>query len=68
MMELLLSRPKRLISTEQFLEKIWGWDTECELSVVWVYISYLRKRLKALGANVAIRASRNAGYSLEEIS
>lgn len=67
MMEMLLSQPKRLISTEHFLEKIWGWDTECEPSVVWVYISYLRKRLKTLGANVAIRASRNAGYSLEEL-
>ena len=49
------------------MEKIWGYDTETELNVVWVYVSYLRKKLTALKANVQIRSSRNAGYSLEEI-
>ena len=65
MMEMLLSNPKQLIPTERFMEKIWGYDTESELNVVWVYISYLRKKLTALEANVAIKATRNAGYSLE---
>jgi len=67
MMELLLSNPKRLISTERFMEKIWGYDSETEISVVWVYISYLRKKLAALHADIRIKATRNAGYSLEEI-
>ncbi len=67
MMELLLRNPKRLISTERFMEKIWGYDSETELSVVWVYISYLRKKLAALHADIRIKATRNAGYSLEEI-
>lgn len=66
-MELLLSNPKNLISTERFMEKIWGYDSDAEISVVWVYISYLRKKLTALNANLQIRASRNAGYTLEEI-
>ncbi len=66
MMELLMSNPKHLISTERFLEKIWGYDSDVELNVVWVYISYLRKKLAALHANIHIRATRNAGYSLEE--
>ena len=35
--------------------------------MVWVYISYLRKKLASLQANVQIRVARNAGYSLEEI-
>ena len=48
------------------MEKIWGFDSEADLSVVWVYISYLRKKLTALDADVQIKASRNAGYSLEE--
>ena len=68
MMELLMANPKQLISPERFLEKIWGLDSDVELSVVWVYISYLRKKLTALNANVAIRAVRNAGYLLEEQS
>lgn len=65
--ELLLVNPKNLISSERFLEKIWGYDSEAEINVVWVYISYLRKKLIALKANIRIKATRNAGYSLEEI-
>lgn len=66
MMELMMANPKNLIPTERFLEKIWGYDSDAELNVVWVYISYLRKKLASLQANVQIKASRNAGYSLEE--
>ena len=66
MMEMLMSNPKCLISSERFLQKIWGYDSEAEINVVWVYISYLRKKLAALHANIHIKASRNAGYSLEE--
>ena len=67
LMELLLRNPRHLISTERFLEKIWGYDSDVEQNVVWVYISYLRKKLTALNANVHIRVARNAGYSLEEL-
>ena len=66
MMELLLRNPRQLIPTERFLERIWGYDSDVELNVVWVYISYLRKKLSALQANVQIKATRNVGYSLEE--
>lgn len=66
MMELLMSNPRHLIPAERFLEKIWGYDSEAEINVVWVYISYLRKKLTALDANVQIKAARNAGYLLEE--
>lgn len=68
MMEFLMSNPHHVISAERFMEKIWGYDTEAELNVVWVYISYLRKKLTALGADIQIKASRNAGYSLEDAS
>ena len=67
MMEMLMSNPKNLISSERFMEKIWGYDSEAELNVVGVYISYLRKKLTALHANIQIKAMRNAGYTLEEI-
>lgn len=65
MMELLMRNPGNLISTEHFMERIWGYDSDTELSVVWVYISYLRKKLEALRSDVYIKAARNAGYSLE---
>ena len=66
MMELLLRNPRQLIPTERFIERIWGYNSDVELNVVWVYISYLRKKLAVLKANIQIKATRNAGYSLEE--
>jgi len=68
MMELLLRNPRQLVPTERFLERIWGYNSEVEPNVVWVYIAYLRKKLTALRADIQIKATRNAGYSLEELS
>ena len=67
MMDMLMRNPTHLISTERFMEKIWGYDSDAEINVVWVYISYLRKKLTNLGADVEIKAHRNSGYSLEII-
>ena len=67
MLEMLLTSPGRLISTEQFMERIWGYDSDAEINVVWVYISYLRKKLASIGANVEVKAVRGAGYALEEV-
>ena len=65
MMELFMRHPRQIIHPDRILERIWGYDSEVEVSVVWVYISYLRKKLSALHADVQIKAHRNAGYSLE---
>ncbi len=65
MMELLMMNPSNLISTERFMDKIWGYESDAEMNVVWVYISYLRKKLTTLEANIQIKATRNSGYSLE---
>ena len=54
MMELLMSNPKQLLSTERIMERIWGYDTDSEINVVWVYISYLHRKLTALGADIQI--------------
>ena len=67
MLEMLMANPKNLIPTERFMEKIWGYDSDAEIGVVWVYISYLRKKLTALKADIQIKATRNAGYSLEDL-
>lgn len=66
MMEIFMSNPCHIISAERFMERIWGFENEAEINVVWVYVSYLRKKLAALHANISIKSSRNAGYSLEE--
>ena len=65
MLEMFMSNPKQIISPVRFMEKIWGFDSDTEQNVVWVYISYLRKKLATVGANVKIKAARNMGYSLE---
>lgn len=65
LLEYFMANPKRVLSTEQIMAKVWGYDSESEINVVWVYISYLRKKLTAIGANIQIKASRNAGYYLE---
>ena len=65
MMEILMRNPGNVIQTEHFLERIWGYDSDSEINVVWVNISYLRKKLKALDANIHIKATRNVGYTLE---
>ena len=65
MLEMFMSNPRQIISPDRFMEKIWGFDSDTEQNVVWVYISYLRKKLAKVGANVQIKAARNMGYSLE---
>ena len=65
MMEMLMRNPRKLISTEAFMDRIWGFDSEAELNIVWVYISTLRKKLKGIGADIEIKAQRGVGYYLE---
>lgn len=64
MLQLLMQSPGAIVSTEQFMDKIWGWDSEVEVSIVWVYISNLRKKIDRLKAPVTIRAVRGVGYCL----
>ncbi len=65
-MELLLLNAGGVLSADRILEKVWGYDTEAEINVVWVYISALRKKMKAVGTSVRIKAARGIGYMLEE--
>lgn len=66
MFQLLMQSPGTVISTEQFMERIWGWDSDVEVSIVWVYVSNLRKKIDKLGAPVNIKAVRGVGYCLEK--
>lgn len=64
-MELFLRAPQVVLSAERILERVWGWDSDAEINVVWVHISNLRKKLKNLGSRVSIYANRGMGYVLE---
>ena len=65
-METFMRSPRVVISPGQMMESIWGWDSESEIHVVWVNVSFLRKQLRQLGSRAYIRTLRGTGYSLEE--
>ena len=65
-METFMRSPRVVISPEQMMESVWGWDSESEIHVVWVNVSFLRKQLRQLGSRAYIRTLRGTGYSLEE--
>ncbi len=65
-MELFLRSPRQVFSAERIMERVWGWDNEAEINVVWVNTSNLRKKLRAIGSRVTLQANRGLGYALEE--
>ena len=66
LMELFMENPKHLFSVQQLMDKVWGWESEAEINVVWVNISQLRKKLAELETETEIRVHRGTGYSLEK--
>ena len=64
-MEMLMQNPGAIVTADQLITHIWGWDTTVDTSVVWVHISNIRKKLEALSVSVTIKFVRNAGYTLE---
>ena len=65
LMEQLMLNHRMYMSTEDLLIKAWGYNTETDTNSVWLYVSYLRKRLSALNSKVEIVSKRNVGYKLE---
>ena len=65
-MLLFMRNPRVVISPSRVLENIWDPDSRAEDNTVWTYISYLRRKLEAIGADIQIRNVRGAGYILEE--
>ena len=66
LMELLIRNKNVLLSTERIMESVWEFESEADLSVVWVFISSLRKKLDGIGANATIKAVRGVGYRLDD--
>ena len=64
--ELFMRSPNTLFSADRIMERVWGWDSDAEINVVWVHISNLRKKLKSIGSSVSITASRGLGYIMED--
>ena len=66
LLELFMRNPKVVFSADKLMERVWGWDSEAEINVVWVHISNLRKKLKSIGSSVTVKAVRGMGYMLED--
>ena len=64
-METLMQKPGGVITSDQLMDRVWGWDNEVEISVIWVHISNIRKKLAAIGSPDEIKFVRRAGYMLE---
>ncbi len=64
-MELFLRSPNVVLSADRIMDRVWGWDSDAEINVVWVHISNLRKKLRSIGSRVSIYANRGLGYRLE---
>ena len=64
-LEMLMKNPRIIIPSEQLMTHIWGWDAAVDISVIWVHISNLRKKLEIIGAPITIKLIRGAGYMLE---
>ena len=65
-MEQLMINHNIFLSSEELLIKAWGYDAETDINSVWLYISYIRKRLSAMNSEVEIVSKRNIGYRLEK--
>ncbi len=65
-MELFMRSPNVVFSADKIMERVWGWDSDAEINVIWVHISNLRKKLRSIGSKITVRAVRGLGYVLEE--
>ncbi len=65
-LEVLMDNVKRIMTTDYLMEHIWGWDSNVDVSIVWVTISGIRKKLAEIDAPLAIKTIRGVGYVLEE--
>ena len=67
LMSCFMRNPSRVFSADELMTKIWGWDYETDMNVFWTYITYLRRKLEQLHANVQIQSLRGSGYRIVEV-
>ncbi|MBQ6256540.1 MAG: response regulator transcription factor [Clostridia bacterium] len=65
-MEMFLRNPRQILAKDMIFDRVWGYESEADMSNLEVYLSFVRKKLTFVGSKVKIKASRGIGYSLEE--
>lgn len=66
LLEYFINNPNQILSKEQIYDKVWGIENDIESNNLEAYLSFIRKKLKAIGSSVNIKSSRGLGYKLEE--
>ena len=66
LMEYFLRNKNKYITSEKIFDDVWSSDTDAYITVVWVFISSLRRKLSSIDANIIIDAKRGNGYTLKE--
>ncbi len=65
LLEYFMKNPTQILSKEQIYDKVWGMDNEIESNNLEAYLSFIRKKLKAIDANINIKSVRGLGYKME---
>jgi DNA-binding response OmpR family regulator len=65
LLEYFINNPNRILTKEQIYDKVWGYDNEIESNNLEAYLSFIRRKLKAVGSEVNIKAVRGMGYRME---
>ena len=62
-----MQRPRVIVTKDDLISKIWGYDSDAEYNNIEVYISFLRKKLGYVNSTTSITTVRGVGYKLEEV-
>ena len=63
--EFLINNKKQIVSKQQIYDNVWGIENEVESNNLEVYLSFVRRKIRAIGSKVTIKSSRGLGYKLE---
>lgn len=63
--EFLINNRKQIVSKQQIYDNVWGIENEVESNNLEVYLSFVRRKIRAIGSKVQIKSSRGLGYKLE---
>ena len=66
LLEYFMRNPNQILSKDQIYDKVWGMENEIESNNLEAYLYFIRKKLKAIGSNVNVKAVRGLGYRLEK--
>lgn len=65
LLEYFINNPNQVLSEEQIYDRVWGIENEIESNNLEAYLSFIRKKLRAIESKVVIKSVRGMGYKIE---